>query len=274
MPAQETLETQKTPEVDKWASIVGHRWKQIPEFEVNPKTLRHLAIICDGNRRSAKEKGLHPSQGHRLGVEVIRGVMQACKEWGVRHLTFWTWSTENWERDRQQVNFVMELASRYLTDKEVVETLIENKTRFTHFGRKDRLPENLESTIANLEKRTAKFDQRFVNLALDYGGLDEIARATAKIVEEARHGLLTPNDVLANPELILSYLDTTEQPLPDLVIRTGAKPGEIPHTSGFMPLQTSYSGWAFLPDNFPDLTPQSLLNSIQEFSMYKRRLGR
>lgn len=273
MPGKED-EIVKRLDIDSWASIIESRWEKIPEFEVDPERLKHLAVICDGNRRSAQEKGLHPWQGHRLGVEVIKGIMRASNEWGIRHLTFWTWSTENWERDQDQVNFVMNLAARYLKDEESVGILIEHEAKFTHLGRKDRLPKVVRSAIENLEQRTAEFNQGYVNLALDYGGLDEIARATARIIEDAGCGLLAPGDVVANQELVLQYLDTSGQPPPDLVLRTGVKPDETPHTSGFMPLQTAYSGWAFLPDLFPDLSPQSLLDSIQEFIEYDRRFGR
>lgn len=257
-----------------WISVIEARWKQNPEFKVDPKRLAHLAVICDGNRRSAREKGLHSWQGHRLGVEAIKGIMRASNQWGIRHLTFWTWSTENWERDQDQVNFIMNLAARHLRDEESIGILIDHEAKFTHLGRKDRLPKVVREAIGDLEQRTAEFSQGYVNLALDYGGLDEMARATARIIEDAGRGLLAAADVVANQELVLQYLDTGGQPLPDLVLRTGVKPEEIPHTSGFMPLQTAYSGWAFLPDLFPDLTPNSLLGSIEEFIDYDRRFGR
>lgn len=274
MREQEILEIQQNLDVGKWVSIIESRWKQVPEFKVDPERLKHLAIICDGNRRSAQEKGLHPWQGHRLGVEVIKGIMRVSNEWGIRHLTFWTWSTENWERDKEQVNFVMGLAARYLRDEDSVNIFLEHEARFTHLGRKDRLPESVRTAIEELERRTAEFSQHYVNLALDYGGLDEMARTVVKIIEEVKSGRLSTDQILKRPEMISQHMDTVGQPFPDLVIRTGAKPGEIPHTSGFLPLQTSYAGWSFLPDLFPDVTPENLLVSIQEFIEYERRFGR
>lgn len=273
MPEKED-EVVRRLDIDSWASIIESRWEKIPEFEVDPERLKHLAVICDGNRRSAQEKGLHPWQGHRLGVEVIKGIMRASNEWGIRHLTFWTWSTENWERDQSQVSFVMDLAARYLRDEESVGILIENEAKFTHLGRKDRLPKVVRSAIEELEQRTTEFSQGYVNLALDYGGLDEMARAVTKMMKRAQVGALSVDQILERPELIFQYMDTVGQPAPDLVVRTGTKLGEIPHTSGFMPLQTSYAGWSFLPDLFPDFTPQSFLDLIQEFIEYDRRFGK
>jgi undecaprenyl diphosphate synthase len=109
---------------------------------------------------------------------------------------------------------------------------------------------------------------------MDYGGLDEAARAMVKMLEAFEEGALNPEMIKENPQVILGFLDTATQVLPDLVIRTGAKKEEIPHTSGFMPLQTAYAGWVFLPDLFPDLTPESLLLPIKEFLEYERRRGR
>ena len=264
---------QSSQSLEYWLSSIESTWRETPEFNV-PENFKHLAVICDGNRRSAREKGLDPWQGHRLGIEVIKGIMRASRNWGIKHLTFWTWSTENWKRDEGQVGFVMGLAAKHLADSEALKTLVENRTKFTHLGRKDRLPQSVVTAIDNLERNTAGFNDRFVNLALDYGGLDEISRATAKIVDDAIRGRLAEVNILAHPELIFSYLDTKSQPLPDLVVRTGSLEEEIPHTSGFMPLQTTYSGWKFISTFFPDLTPGSLLTEIQKFLVYERRLGK
>ena len=262
-----------TPEgasLEKQIFEIENLWKNIPEFQVDPELLKHMAIICDGNRRSAKEKNLAPYLGHRLGLEAIRGIMNASKDWGIRHLTFWTWSTENWKRDENQISFVMGLAAKYLCDEETTSPLIENEVRFQHLGRVDRLPSDVVKAIADLEERTATFNKYYVNLALDYGGLDEIGRAVARIIESG----LKSEEVTDNFNIIHEYLDTAGQPRPDLVIRTGVHEGEIPHTSGFMPIQTAYSGWMFLPDLFPDLAPEKLLATVQKFTSYERRKGR
>lgn len=265
-----TLEAPGKHGLEGWVSVIENRWKNIPEFKVDPGKFKHLAIICDGNRRSAKNKGLAAYEGHRLGLEVIRGTMLACKQWDIRHLTFWAWSTENWKRDKEQIGFVMNLAAKYLRDEKAIAPIIENSVRFHQIGRSDRLPSEVRGAVTDLEKRTSSFDGFHVNLALDYGGADEMARAVGRMIEAG----LRPEEVSQNPGLILEYLDTAGQPLPDLVIRTGTNKGEIPHTSGFMPIQTAYSGWEFIPDLFPDLTPESLLPPIQNFIDYERRQGK
>ena len=260
--------------LEGWLSEIETRWQEIPEFEVDSERLKHLAIICDGNRRAARERGLNPYFGHRAGVEVIRGIAKACRQWDVGTLTFWTWSTENWGREEEQVEFVMGLAEKFLPDERFLRELVENQVRFTHLGQKDRLPGPIQATFERLEMNTSQFDQYHLNLAMDYGGLDEVSRAIERMFVSFREGTFNPEIIRQNPQAILGFLDTATQVLPDLVIRTGVKEGEIPHTSGFMPLQTAYSGWAFLPDLFPNLTPRTLLQPIKDFINYERRLGR
>lgn len=256
-----------------WLKIIEKNWQNIPEFEIPKGKLQHLAVICDGNRRAARERGLNPYFGHRAGVEVIRGVARACRQWKIHTLTFWTWSTENWKRDREQVGYVMDLAARFLPDSELKKELFENEVRFTHLGRKDRLPHGVKQALDDLERETRGFDRYRLNLAVDYGGADELARAAVELHYLMRDGHLKPEELLKDSSLILNCLDTRGQSLPDLVIRSGVKEGEIPHTSGFMPLQSGYACWEFIPDLFPNLTPQRLLDSVNNFLEYERRYG-
>jgi len=270
----EDVSAYQESEQRKWLSSADESWKAIPEFQVNTDRLKHLAIICDGNRRAAEKRGLNPWTGHRVGVEVIKGIMEASRKWGIKHLTLWTWSTENWKRDEAQVSFVMNLAAKYLQDESAVNKLVENRAKFTHLGRKDRIPEKVRQSIDELERKTSGFNDLYVNLALDYGGLDEAGRAIGKMVEWIREGKLAESEILINPGVVLGFLDTAGQPAPDLVVRTGMPEEEIPRTSGFMPLQTAYSGWKFIPELFPDLTPDVLLGCVKDFLGYERRLGK
>lgn len=260
--------------LNAWLVEIETCWKNIPEFKVDTERIKHLAIICDGNRRAAKEKGLDPYFGHRAGVEMIKGIAKACRQWNVETLSFWVWSTENWGREQGQVEFVMKLAAEFLSQRSFLDELKQEQVRFRQIGRKDRLPGLIQKVIKILEKETGEFDKYKLNLVMDYGGLDETARAILKMFESFKTGDFNPEIIRQNPQAILGFLDTATQVLPDLVIRTGVKEGEIPHTSGFMPLQTVYSGWVFLPDLFPNLTPQALLQPIQDFTNYDRRLGR
>lgn len=247
-------------------------WDTNSDF-IAPPSLQHLGIICDGNRRWAEEQGLPSYFGHRVGVEVIKGIARITRNWGVKALTFWVWSTENWNRNDEQVSFVMQLAEEFLPKEELLQDLQENGVRFTHLGRKDRLSATLSRSLEQLEIATAQFNDYYLNLALDYGGLDEVARGIQKMFDRYIKDEFSPGLLGVNEKMIYDFLDTAGQPLPDLVIRTGVKDGEVPHTSGFMPLQSAYSGWGFIEDLFPSLTPEKLISQIRYFEGYKRRLG-
>jgi undecaprenyl diphosphate synthase len=268
------VEAVKPEKLKQWLIEINERWKTIPELGRPKESLKSLAVICDGNRRAARARGLNPYFGHRAGVEVIKGVARASRQWGIKYLTFWTWSTENWQREERQVKYVMGLASRVLAEPEFEEELVKNQVHFVHLGRKDRLPKKVVEVMTNLEEKTAEFDRYWLNLAMDYGGLDEVARAVAEIAHQVKEGLLSPEQIEDNPSLILGFLDTRGQPVPDLIIRTGVRGGEIPHTSGLMPLQSAYACWDFVPHLFPDLTPQQLLDSAKGFIEYERRFGK
>lgn len=272
---------EKPRSVEEWVAQIKATWEKTPEFKVDPQKLKHLAIICDGNRRAAKELRLKLNLGHQAGVETIRGVARTLRKWGVKSSTFWVWSRENWKRektDREQVKFVMNLAYENLKDPQFLEELKENQVRFTQIGRKEKIYKlfnnEMGKIVEKLEEETKKFNSYQLNLAMDYIGFDEINRAYLKMNEDIRKGKLDPNLPKKRPKLIYNYLDTAGQPLVDLVIRTGMDINEIPHTSDFMPLQARFACWQFLPDFFPNLTPDSLLKAIKEFQEYERRLGR
>jgi len=260
--------------LNQWLEGIKSKWEKAPDFKVPQEKIKHLAIICDGNRRAAKQQGLNPYFGHRAGVETIQGVARTCRNWGIKTLTFWVWSTENWEREEKQVKYVMDLAARFLADSQLWREIVENKVKFTQIGRRDRLPAKIKETLVSLEEETKNFSDYRLNLAMDYGGLDEIGRAIAKIIMVTHKSEDILEKITKNPQLIFNYLDTAGQALPDLVIRTGVSRGELPHTSGFLPLQSAYACWSFLPIHFPNLSPQDLLLEIQNFLSYRRRFGR
>lgn len=253
----------QTINLENWLELTKAKWQNPPHHKVDTSKLKHLAIICDGNRRAATDLNLNPYYGHRVGVETIRGIARTCRKWGIGTITFWVWSTENWGREQKQVKFVMNVAIQCLSEADLLAELQQDQTRFTHLGRKDRLPKGLKDILGYLEEHTHEFGSYRMNLALDYGGADEIKRAFEKMSLSS-----------AKPEAIFDYLDTAGQPLPDLVIRSGVDENELIHTSGFMPLQTSYASWIFLPDLFPNLTPETLLNIVQTFEEYQKRMGK
>lgn len=258
----------------EWFANIESAWKNVPEFKIDTIKLKHLAIICDGNRRAARARGLPDYFGHRAGVETIKGIARASREWGLKTLTFWVWSTENWMRDREQVEFVMYLAGRFLSDKELIEELVDSQVKFRQLGRKDRIPKDVKNAIEALENKTEYLDKHNLNLALDYGGWDEIARAWVKMHEKAVKDPALVKRILEDPKVISTFLDTEEQEFPNMVIRTGMEAGEILRTSGFMPLQTAYSGFFPVEEYFPDVAPIQLIEVIQKFQEYEMRKGR
>lgn len=261
--------------LDSWVREIELRWKKIPEFKVDPEKLKHLAVICDGNRRAALVRDLPELFGHRTGVEVIKGIAKAGREWGIHTLTFWVWSTENWQRDREQIDYVMGLAQGHLAQAGFLRELRRNQVRFVHLGDIGRLPEGIANTLVRLEEATRNFEKFRLNLAMNYGGVDEVSRAIYRMSITAQIGGLETGAFSDNSrDVLVKFLDTAGQPNPDLVIRTGMREEEMFRTSGFMPIQTEYSVWDPIPDLFPDLTPERLLRSIQNFLGYQRRLGR
>lgn len=223
----------------------------------------HIAIILDGNRRWARARGLGPGEGHRAGYLAMKKIMEASRDLGVHTLTVWGFSTENWERSSGEISKIMSLVKRALN--EVKKEAKKEKIRFVHLGRKDRLPAKILSQIEKLEEETKNYNGHILNVALDYGGRDEIVRATRKIVEEK----ISPDKIDEN--LFASCLDTVDQPYPypDLFIRTSGEQ----RTSGFLPWQMVYTEFYWEQCHLPDMTPEKLKMAILDYSRRRRRFG-
>lgn len=222
---------------------------------------KHVAIIPDGNRRWAKAKGLISTKGHEASASYdnVVGLLTEAKRLGIKYLTFWAFSTENWKRDKFEVNALFSMAKTLLAKLRV--DAEKNKVRFRHIGRRDRLPKELVSEIEKLEEATKKFDSFNVQMCLDYGGRDEISRAINKMLKLGVTEI-TEKDVS-------HYLDTQDIPDPDLIIRTSGEQ----RTSGFMPFQSAYAELYFADCYFPDFGPAELKRAVEEFSRRKRNFG-
>ena len=225
---------------------------------------KHIAIIPDGNRRWAKDHNLPSIQGHKKGFEVAQTLARKIRASGVPTLTFWAFSTENWKRDGREIKYLMQFYNKFL-EKNLLGAEDE-KVRYIHLGRKDRLPARLLEKIEKLETQTQKFKQYYLNFALDYGGHDEILRAVQKIIQKG-----TKSDAITE-DLIEKNLDTANEPYPnpDLVIRTS---GES-RTSGFMPWQAAYAEYIFIDKYFPDLTEGDIDWALAEYERRQRRFGK
>lgn len=225
---------------------------------------KHVVIIPDGNRRWAKEKGLQSFQGHIRGFELVINLARKAQEMGVEILTIWAFSTENWNRSKREVNFLMSLFSSNIDD--YLKKALKENIRIIHIGRKDRIPTGLRNKIVEAEKKTARFSKLYLVIALDYGGRDEVVRAI-KRMQNAEFGIRNIDE-----ESFGSYLDTKDLPYPnpDLVIRTS---GEL-RTSGFMIWQTAYSEYIFVKKYFPDFSVEDFAECIKEYSRRARRFGK
>ncbi|MDP1710303.1 MAG: polyprenyl diphosphate synthase [bacterium] len=223
----------------------------------------HIAIILDGNRRWARSRGLHTLQGHKAGFEAGMKVAKASRDWGVHTFTVWGFSTENWDRSQTEISYLQKLFWKMaqVIEKEATK----DDVRFVHLGRKDRLPKDLIRYITKLEEKTKNNKKHTFNVALDYGGHDEILRATKKVIDAG-----IPSSKL-DEKTFASYLDTKDQPYPnvDLFIRTSGEQ----RTSGFLPWQLNYAEYYWEVDHLPDMTPEKLWDIILDYSRRRRRFG-
>lgn len=241
--------------------------------------LNHLAIIPDGNTRWAKANGLTPFDGYRKGAERGFEIFDVAYKHGVNTLTFWGLSTENWRnRPDRELKFLVKLFVG-LVDR-YIKKAINNGIKITHLGSKDNLPQALLDKVAEAEEKTKGNDQYYFNIALDYGGQDEILRATRAIIQDVKAGKLSGEDLDKPiddseggvvPTVYSQYLDTAGQPypFPDFVIRTS---GET-RLSGFMPWQAVYAELYFEPVFWPDFTPKKLELAIKDYYNRQRRFG-
>lgn len=239
---------------------------------------KHVAIIPDGNRRWAKERGLPQIIGHKMGMKAVGKILQTAKNSKIHTLTLWVFSTENWNRSRIEISYLMTIFEKAI-DKYSPE-IKKAGVRVVHLGRKDRIPKTLSAKIAQIEAETKNNQKHVFNIALDYGGHDEILRAVKKAFVEFRTKKIMPDDLTKKVGfyqqkypyfLFAKYLDTGDQPYPypDLIIRTSAEQ----RLSGFLTWQAVYSELYFEPSHFPDFTPEKFKQAIDEYCRRKRRFG-
>lgn len=223
----------------------------------------HIALVMDGNRRWARARGLTPTKGHEASTESLKEVIKASRDFGVHTLTLWGFSTENWDRSPREIAKIFSLVKKVV--KEIGEDAEKYGVRFVHLGRKDRLPRELVNLIGKVEEETKDHQKHVLNMALDYGGRDEIVRAVKKMMTSG----VKPEGV--NEDVLSSYLDTANQPYPnpDLFIRTSGEQ----RTSGFMPWQTVYAEYYWERDHLPDFSVEKLKRIIFDFSRRRRRFG-
>lgn len=226
---------------------------------------RHVAIIMDGNGRWATNRGWPRLVGHRKGAERVREIVRTCPDLGIRWLTLYAFSTENWKRSTEEVLGLMAIFARYIERE--AERLAQSGVRMRFIGERGRLDPKLQRLMAGIEARTAGCDRLNLTVAVNYGGRDEIVRAAKRIAEAVASGLLDPQHL--TEAAFAARLDTGGLPDPDLVIRTS---GET-RTSNFLPWQAAYAEYEFTGTLWPDFTPDELAAIVARFSNRHRRFG-
>jgi undecaprenyl diphosphate synthase len=229
------------------------------------KLPHHVAIIMDGNGRWAKKKLLNRINGHMKGVNAVREVVTACRELGIKVLTLYAFSIENWRRPAEEVHALMELLKDYL-QKECLE-MIQNNIRLNTIGRMEDLPPDVQTTLQETKKKTQHCDGMILNLALSYGGRSEILHAVQGIVSDFQKGKIKPEEITI--QRFSQYLWTHGIPDPDLLIRTS---GEF-RISNFLLWQIAYTELYVTDTLWPDFDRKELLRAIADYQSRERRFG-
>ena len=219
----------------------------------------HIGIIMDGNGRWARERGKPRTFGHSEGVRTAKRIAKAASDMGVKYLSLYTFSTENWKRSEKDVRFLMQLLKKHL--REQLSFYRDNNIRVVHSGSLDRLPEVVQKEIVDVEDLTKDFTGMTANLVINYGGRDEIVRAVKKLRDQGE-GEITE-------EKLSSAMDHPEIPDPDLIIRTG---GEL-RISNFLLWESAYSELYFSKKYWPDWQEEDLKEAIEAFASRSRRYG-
>jgi len=240
-------------------------------FQVNEGTKpEHVAIILDGNRRWAAHKALISWIGHRHGADNLDDLMDWCLELDVKIITLYAFSTENFNRPPKEIEEIMNLIEEKLCSILKNERIHENKIRVKAIGRIDLLPSSIQEVIQQVEETTKMYNERFLNIALAYGGRAEIVDATKKIAKKVKKGELKPSQI--NEKLFEKYLYTAHMPRQDadLIIRTSGEE----RLSGFLSWQSAYSELCFVDINWPDFRRIDLLRAVRTYQRRKRRFGK
>ena len=225
----------------------------------------HIAIILDGNGRWAKAKGLPRGYGHVKGCANLEQVCYDIKDLGVKYLTVYAFSTENWKRSVEEVTGIMNLFRKYLVDS--IERSNNANMKVNLIGKREGLPEDIVQKMDNLERETAGNTGLQFYIAINYGGRDEIVRAVKKIMKDADAGKISADDI--DESLFAEYLDTKGVPDPDLLIRTSGEE----RTSNFLPWQLAYSEFYFTDTLWPDFDMDSLIEAVRYYNKRERRFG-
>ena len=230
------------------------------------KMPNHVAIILDGNGRWAKSKGMPRNYGHVQGAKTVEVICEEAYKMGIQYLTVYAFSTENWNRPKDEVDALMKLLRNYM--KTCLTTAKKNRMCVRVLGDKTGLDDDIRQRIAELEESTKDNDGLHFQIALNYGGRDEIVRAVKKLAERVKEGELAPSDI--TEQYLSDTLDTKGLPEPDLLIRTCNEQ----RISNFLLWQLAYTEFYFTPVAWPDFSKEELIKAVEAYNHRDRRYGR
>jgi len=233
--------------------------------DITGQTPAHVAIIMDGNGRWATSRGWPRLVGHRRGAERVRTIVEAAPGLGIRYLTLYAFSTENWKRSTEEVIGLMSIFARYIQSE--AERLSAEGVRLRFIGERNRLDKKLQKLMVGIEERTACNDRLHLTVAINYGGRDELARAARRLAADVAAGKIAPEDV--DEDALEARLDTADLPDPDLVVRTS---GEN-RISNYLLWQSAYAEYEFTDTLWPDFTAEELGTILSRFQSRERRFG-
>ena len=225
----------------------------------------HVAIILDGNGRWAKNKHMPRTYGHTVGSKVVERTVEDASDIGIKYLTVYVFSTENWKRSQDEVSMLFSLIERYL--RSLIKKSKKNNVRCRVIGRRDNLSSSMLQVIEKLEEETTDNTGLTFTLAINYGGRDEITRAVQGIAQDVKDGKLNAEDITEST--ISDYLDTSGMPDPDLLIRTGGDE----RLSNYLPWQLTYTEFYFTPVLWPAFTKNDLIDAVIKYNGRDRRFG-
>lgn len=227
--------------------------------------IRHIAIIMDGNRRYAEKNNLPAGKGHDKGAEKVKEALKWCREIGVKELTLYTFSVQNFNRSEDEKHYLFNLLNKHFDRLKDDKELYENKIRIRVIGKKELFPKDVRKRLEEIEERTKHHDKFLLNFAMAYGGREEIVDACRKIAKDVKESKINVDDI--DEELINKSMYLSSKP--DLVIRTG---GDY-RTSNFLTWQTPYSEWFFPETLWPEFSKEDFMEIIGQFKSRERRFG-
>ena len=243
-------------------ALFGKKDKE--EIVLPDKLPDHVGFIMDGNGRWAKKRGLPRSFGHREGAKQFKKIVRYCKDIGLKNISFYAFSTENWQRPAEEVNTIMELFRDYIVD---VRNFLSENTRMIFLGDKSAFDEDLQEKMIKLEEDTAKYDEMTLMMAVNYGGRDEITHAARILAEKAAKGEIKPEDI--TEQSISDNLYTAGYPDVDLLIR----PSGEQRISNYLIWQCAYAEFYYTDVLWPDFTPDELDKALAEYARRNRRFA-